>query len=279
LIKHESGIYTERHHIIPKCIGGTDEPSNIVRLSAREHYIAHRLLVKFTIGNTFYKMNEAFSIFSHNKNRKLRFNSRDISVIREANSIASSKRNMGNNNWTFRKEPPESKLRLSIVSSSSKWVNNGIVESFTRGHLDMVNSGYVYGRKKFSDSTLQSMRSVATKICEHCAIEITIGAYRVHHGDRCKLNPKNAEAQSIKLKEKQAKEILAKAARKASYQPVQRSACIHCNYSCDSRNMRKHHGDMCKHNPNPSMESLERKRITSLNNSLGQSASKRNRDA
>jgi len=36
--------YTERHHIVPKCIGGTDTFDNLVKLTAREHFIAHKLL-------------------------------------------------------------------------------------------------------------------------------------------------------------------------------------------------------------------------------------------
>jgi len=42
------GEYFETHHKIPRCIGGTDDASNLVKLSAREHYIAHLLLVKIT---------------------------------------------------------------------------------------------------------------------------------------------------------------------------------------------------------------------------------------
>lgn len=38
--------YTESHHITPRCLGGSDEPGNLVRLTAREHFIAHRLLAK-----------------------------------------------------------------------------------------------------------------------------------------------------------------------------------------------------------------------------------------
>ena len=38
--------YTENHHIIPRCIGGTDEKTNLVKLTPEEHYIAHQLLVK-----------------------------------------------------------------------------------------------------------------------------------------------------------------------------------------------------------------------------------------
>lgn len=33
--------YYERHHIIPKSVGGSDEPENIVRLTARERLKSH----------------------------------------------------------------------------------------------------------------------------------------------------------------------------------------------------------------------------------------------
>ena len=38
------GEYKERHHIVPKCLGGTNDRENLVDLYAREHYEAHRLL-------------------------------------------------------------------------------------------------------------------------------------------------------------------------------------------------------------------------------------------
>lgn len=38
--------YTERHHIIPRCMGGSDEDENLIRLTPEEHYVAHQLLVK-----------------------------------------------------------------------------------------------------------------------------------------------------------------------------------------------------------------------------------------
>ena len=36
--------YYEIHHIVPRCMGGSDDASNKVRLYAKEHYEAHRLL-------------------------------------------------------------------------------------------------------------------------------------------------------------------------------------------------------------------------------------------
>ena len=40
------GTYFEKHHIVPKCMEGTNLPENLVKLTAREHFIAHQLLVK-----------------------------------------------------------------------------------------------------------------------------------------------------------------------------------------------------------------------------------------
>jgi hypothetical protein len=37
-------VYYEKHHIIPESMGGSNDPSNIIRLTAREHFIAHWLL-------------------------------------------------------------------------------------------------------------------------------------------------------------------------------------------------------------------------------------------
>lgn len=37
---------TELHHIIPKCLNGTNDKSNLVRLTYRQHFIAHELLYK-----------------------------------------------------------------------------------------------------------------------------------------------------------------------------------------------------------------------------------------
>lgn len=38
--------YTERHHILPRCMGGEDTVENIVNLTPEEHFVAHQLLVK-----------------------------------------------------------------------------------------------------------------------------------------------------------------------------------------------------------------------------------------
>jgi len=55
----DESMYFEKHHIVPKCFGGRDDETNIVKLSAREHFICHRLLVKLTVGKEKSKMSWA----------------------------------------------------------------------------------------------------------------------------------------------------------------------------------------------------------------------------
>lgn len=38
--------YTERHHIVPRSLGGGDEPDNLIDLTAEDHFFAHLLLAK-----------------------------------------------------------------------------------------------------------------------------------------------------------------------------------------------------------------------------------------
>lgn len=48
--------YGENHHIVPRALGGSNLPDNLVKLTAREHFICHRLLVKMLLGSAKAKM-------------------------------------------------------------------------------------------------------------------------------------------------------------------------------------------------------------------------------
>lgn len=50
----------EKHHILPKSMGGSDEETNLVMLTYREHYICHWLLPKCTVGKDCASMYYAF---------------------------------------------------------------------------------------------------------------------------------------------------------------------------------------------------------------------------
>jgi len=44
--------YTEKHHVLPKCLGGDDSEDNLVSFTPEEHYVAHQLLVKMYPNNS-----------------------------------------------------------------------------------------------------------------------------------------------------------------------------------------------------------------------------------
>lgn len=67
--------YTELHHIIPKCLGGNNSRSNMVNLTAREHFICHMLLPKMVNRNSnfYYKLIKAAVSMKRNNNNQHRY--------------------------------------------------------------------------------------------------------------------------------------------------------------------------------------------------------------
>jgi len=94
--------YTEKHHIIPKCLGGSNDNENIVALTAREHFICHWLLTKMVDDiKPKYKLWNAFSCMLYRENPKqtrYKVNSRTFNKIKEQGAIIKSVRWTGENN-------------------------------------------------------------------------------------------------------------------------------------------------------------------------------------
>ena len=81
--------YTERHHIIPRCIGGSDEPDNLVRLTLREHFLAHWLLWKaypksWKLASAFLQMNNKNPRLEHIKGKQGRITSKTYASLKTA---------------------------------------------------------------------------------------------------------------------------------------------------------------------------------------------------
>lgn len=72
----------EKHHILPKSLGGNDKKENIVILTPKEHYICHLLLVKFTCGKS--RRSMAWALHRMRYSRCLEnFSSRKYDVARK----------------------------------------------------------------------------------------------------------------------------------------------------------------------------------------------------
>lgn len=83
----------EEHHIIPKCIGGSDDSSNLCKLTPREHFICHHLLTKM---HDSYKIKFAFSVMLCNnpfQQRDYVITSRTYETLKALNSQAAVERN------------------------------------------------------------------------------------------------------------------------------------------------------------------------------------------
>lgn len=76
LINHYKSVisegFVEKHHIIPRCLGGGDETENLIALPTRAHFIAHALYNKAYPDNK--KLAHAFAMMIVNnphQNRKI----------------------------------------------------------------------------------------------------------------------------------------------------------------------------------------------------------------
>ena len=82
--------YFEQHHIIPKSLGGSNDPTNLVLLTAREHFLVHLCLWKHfkSINHQFNeaKMGKAFHMMTLRGPKQKRYNSQLYEIARALNT-------------------------------------------------------------------------------------------------------------------------------------------------------------------------------------------------
>lgn len=170
-------LYKESHHIIPKSMGGTDESTNLIDLTLREHYIAHKLLFKtyknISMACAMNMMRNKGSCnsrkYEQSKLTNCSFNYTDSLGIDSQNNFAISKCInkihilSGNNNGMYGKIVARNSNGNTVVVSKEEFKsgnyvgqNKGIkVSESTRKKLSEVKSGSnnpIYG-KKLSEET------------------------------------------------------------------------------------------------------------------------------
>jgi hypothetical protein len=112
----KSGIYFERHHIVPISLNGDKSYAinspNIVLLTAREHYLAHRMLWLIyrtrEMGFAFHKM-----VFSTSPLQERRFDSRSYEAAK--NAFSECQRGKNNPMWGR-----ESSMKGKVPTSKGK---------------------------------------------------------------------------------------------------------------------------------------------------------------
>jgi hypothetical protein len=96
-----TGVYYEKHHVVPRWLNGKDTKDNLVLFTAKEHYIAHLLLWKHYRDRpsalAFHKMTK-----STNKNQQRKFTSMQFEKAR----LAFVQTQLGDLNWARNNESP-----------------------------------------------------------------------------------------------------------------------------------------------------------------------------
>jgi len=176
--------YYEQHHVIPRCLGGTDDKENLVKLTAREHFIVHKLLVE--IYPTHSKLVYAYWMMSRNISnskykREYKISSRDYEYARKLFSEVSSKQQRGKTlSEEHKKKLSEAaktrKTRIPIKhSAETKQLLSSLWKSTTRSAED---------RKKISDGQRGKKRKIVT--CPHCGKSGGNNGMTKWHFDNCK---------------------------------------------------------------------------------------------
>ena len=108
--------YKEKHHILPRSVGGTDDKSNLVELTAKEHFIVHMLLCKFTKGLARRSMLYAFKAMSYYKKdgRDYKINSRIAEKLRSELKFSDEHIENLRKKKLGRIIPIETKLKMSL---------------------------------------------------------------------------------------------------------------------------------------------------------------------
>ena len=189
-------IYYEKHHILPRCLNGGDEKENLVLLTAREHYIAHKLLTFIYLNNK--RILHAFHYMTWT-NKNIVPSLRDYKYAKELKAIAMGPGNnpscdkevakkIGNGN-RGKKRSLEAKKNYSDSKMGHTVSKESIIKmNKTKKERNIIP--WMVGKKHKLDSLKkmkESLKKVPVKKCEYCGFETTPGNYARWHGNNCKL--------------------------------------------------------------------------------------------
>lgn len=191
--------YTEKHHIIPKSLNGTNNPDNLVKLTAREHFVCHMLLVKMTESKEKTKM--SYALWRLCNVGKYNINSNTYEKLRENHSKFVSDQKTGVKRNPFSKD---ARKRMSEAQKGKKM--NFSPEGVLARKMGMLKlkgrPTWNKGKKNpYSEETLKLMSESFSKRmkgvpkkkspCKHCGNLFAPNMINRFHNDNCKFAPSN----------------------------------------------------------------------------------------
>jgi hypothetical protein len=197
--------YKESHHIIPRSLGGNNDITNLVDLTAREHFICHWLLTKIYTGSARGKMINAMYIMraesSHQKRYDTKITARIYENLREEYAEYISKLNKG------RIQSPEEKAKQILAQTgrtretfSDKWKEN-LSKNHKSKNPNYNTAHSEETKKKMSEKakgrkySAETIEKRAAKIrgskrekllCPHCNEDVAVNGYARWHGANCR---------------------------------------------------------------------------------------------
>lgn len=176
--------YTERHHILPKSLGGSNEQSNLVALTAREHYLCHLLLIKITNGNAHTSMLRAFNAFKMSGSK----NPRQLTARQYQTARLLTQ---GLPAWNSGKQhSPETRAKISASRKGQQSPMKGkqfsneakanILTAASNPERRAKISQALKGRVSPTKGTKRPYKPFPKQTCSHCAREISIANFSRH---------------------------------------------------------------------------------------------------
>ncbi len=144
--------YKEIHHIVPRSLGGSNELSNLVDLTYREHRLCHKLLVKMTDGIDKSKMSYAllfFKIDSITKNSLIKSLSdyrKDFTPITDGLIDKWIRKDMEIPEGFYKGFSPATIKKHGDGNKGKKWITDGNVSYQIKDNT--LPEGFYYGQTK-----------------------------------------------------------------------------------------------------------------------------------
>lgn len=222
--------YTEKHHIIPRSLGGNDDPDNLVNLTAREHFICHWLLTKIHIGEAKHKMLHALRMLRAEKigqtRYKTKITARVYANLKEEYALLQSVKFKGSGNGFYGKyHTAESKAKISAA-------NKGRIQSPSE-KAKQINAITGKKRKPFSEEWKAKLSASGSGKNN--------SMYGKTHSDETK-----AKQRERAIGRKQSVETIAKKAEANRGKTREKLLCSHCNQLIAVNTYPRWHGDNCK---------------------------------
>ena len=189
---NNADVYYEKHHIIPRCIGGTDFESNLVALTAREHFIAHLCLIRIYPGNN--SLIKAAIMMACFNGSQPRSGNRIYEWLRKKHRVAMSDSQTGEKNSQF-----GSKWIFNATLKENKKVNISDIKSYTDIGWEegrVINFNNIYKICEVCNSNFRS-NSPKVKTCSKSCNSIMVGKFKSFLGRENELKSYYAQTKSM----------------------------------------------------------------------------------